>query len=56
LVSLTLRQQPGLRGFERSALEKIFGPKRQEETEMKKYYDEELHDFYPTPPPPTKQY
>jgi hypothetical protein len=48
--SLTLREVHRLRAFEKRALRRIFGPKRDEVTgEWRKLYNEELHILYSSP-------
>jgi len=45
--SLTLREECRLRVFESRVLERIFGPKREEETgNWRKLQNEELSDLY----------
>jgi len=45
-----LREECGLRVFEKRVLRKIFGPKRDEITqEWKKLHKEELNDLYSSP-------
>jgi hypothetical protein len=42
-----MREECGLRVFENRVLRRIFGPKRDEVTEMwRKLHNEELHDLY----------
>jgi hypothetical protein len=42
-----MRDEQKLRGFEKSLLRKIFGPKRDEVTgEWRRLHDDELHDLY----------
>ena len=43
--SLTLREEPRLRGFENRMLRRIFGPKRDE----RKLHNEELNNLYSSP-------
>jgi hypothetical protein len=46
-LSLTLREEHGLRVFENRVLRRIFGLKRDEVTgEWRKLYNEELHNLY----------
>jgi hypothetical protein len=48
--SLTLREESRQRLFENRVLWRIFGPKRDEETEeWRKLHNEELHDLYFSP-------
>jgi hypothetical protein len=48
--SLTLREEHRLRVFEKRALRRIFGPKRDEATEgWRKLHNEELHNLYSSP-------
>jgi len=48
--SLTLREGRRLRVFEKRALRRIFGPKRDEVTgEWRKLHNEELNDLYSSP-------
>jgi hypothetical protein len=48
--SLTLREEHGLRVFERMVLRRFFGPKRNEGTGgRRKPYNEELHNLYSLP-------
>jgi hypothetical protein len=49
-LSLTLREEHGLRVFENRVLRRIFGPKRDEVTgEWRKLQNEELHILYSSP-------
>jgi hypothetical protein len=49
-LSLTLREEHGLRVFENRVLRRIFGPKRDEVTGgWRKVHNEELHDLYSSP-------
>jgi hypothetical protein len=49
-LSLTLREENRLSVFENRVLRRIFGPKRDEETEgWRKLHDEELHGLYSSP-------
>jgi hypothetical protein len=49
-LSLTLREEHGLRVFENRVLRRIFGPKRNEVTgEWRKLHNKELHDLYSSP-------
>jgi hypothetical protein len=46
-LSLTLREEHGLRVFENRVLRRIFGPKRDEGIGgWKKLHNEELHNLY----------
>ena len=48
--SLTLREESRLRVFEKRALRRIFGPKRDDVTrEWRKLHNEELNDLYCSP-------
>jgi hypothetical protein len=48
--SLVLREKHRLRVFEKRALRRIFGPKRDEVTGgWRKLHNEELHNFYSSP-------
>jgi len=47
--SLTLREDHRLRVFENRVLRRIFGPKREEMTELRKLHNEELSDLYCSP-------
>jgi hypothetical protein len=48
--SLTLKQEHRLRVFEKRALRRIFGPKRDEVTGgWRKLQNGELHNIYPSP-------
>jgi hypothetical protein len=48
--SLTLREEHRLRVFEKRALRRIFGPKRDEvKGEWRKLHSEELHNLYSSP-------
>jgi hypothetical protein len=48
--SLTVREEPKLRVFEKRVLRRIFGPKRDGVTGgWRKLYNEELHNLYPSP-------
>jgi hypothetical protein len=48
--SLTLREENRLRVFENRVLRRIFGPKRDEVTEVwRKLHNEELHGLYSSP-------
>ena len=40
---LTLREESSLRVFENRALRQIFGPKRDENGEWRRFHNEELH-------------
>jgi hypothetical protein len=49
-MSLTIREEHGMRVFENRVLRRIFGPKRDEVTdEWRKLHNEELHDLYSSP-------
>jgi hypothetical protein len=49
-LSLTLREEHGLRVFERRILRRIFGTKRAELTGgLRILHNEELHDLYSSP-------
>jgi hypothetical protein len=49
-LSLKLREERGLKEFENRALQRIFGPKRDEVTgEWRKLHNEELNDLYSLP-------
>jgi hypothetical protein len=49
-LSLTLREEHGLRVFENRVLRRIFGNKREEVTGgWRKLHDEELHGLYSSP-------
>jgi hypothetical protein len=49
-LSLTLRDEHGLRVFEKRALRRILGPKRDEVTGgWRKLRNEELHNLYSSP-------
>jgi hypothetical protein len=49
-LSLTLREEHGLRVFENRLLRKIFGPKRDDMTGgWKELHNEELHNVYSSP-------
>jgi hypothetical protein len=48
--SLTLREEPRLRGFENRVMRRVFGPRREEVTgEWRKLHNEELNDLYSLP-------
>ena len=47
--SLTLREESRLRVFENRILRRIFGPKRDENAEWRRLYNEELHSLYRSP-------
>jgi hypothetical protein len=48
--SLTIRQEHGLKVFEKRVLRRIFGPKRDEVTEgWRNLHNEELHNLYSSP-------
>ena len=47
--SLTLREECRLRVFENRILRRIFGPKRDENGEWRRLYNEELHSLYRSP-------
>jgi len=48
--SLTLREERTLRLFENGVLRKVFGPKRDEETEeWRRLHNEELYNLYSSP-------
>jgi hypothetical protein len=48
--SLTLREEYGLKVFEKRALRRIFGPKRGEIIRIwRKLHNEELHNLYSSP-------
>jgi hypothetical protein len=50
ILSLTLREEHGLRVFENRALRRISGPKRNEVTgEWRTFHNEELHMLYSSP-------
>ena len=44
--SLTLREERRLRIFENRILRRVFGPKRDENGEWRRLYNEELHTLY----------
>jgi hypothetical protein len=46
--SLTLREEPGLRAFEKRMLRRIFGPKREWGVWVE-LHSEKLHDLYASP-------
>jgi len=49
-LSLTLREERGLRVFENRVLRRIFGARRDEVTgEWRKLHNEELNDLYCSP-------
>jgi hypothetical protein len=49
-LSLTIREEHGLRVFENKVLRRIFGPKRDGVAgELRKLHNEELHDLYTLP-------
>ena len=49
-MSLTLREESGLRVFENRVLRRIFGPKRDAVTEeWRKLHNDELNDLYCSP-------
>ena len=47
--SLTLKEESMLRVFESRILRRIFGPKRDENGEWRRLYNEELHSLYSSP-------
>jgi hypothetical protein len=48
--SLTLREEHGLKVFEKRVLRRMFAPKRDEVTgEWRKLHNKELHDLYSSP-------
>jgi sorting nexin-29 len=47
--SLTLREAHRLRVFEKRALRRIFGPKREEDKSWRKLHNDELHNLYSSP-------
>ena len=47
--SLTLKEECRLRVFENRILRRIFGPKRDENGEWRRLYNEELHSLYQSP-------
>jgi hypothetical protein len=48
--SLKLREEKGVRAFEKRVLRRIFGPKRDEMTEeWRKMHSEELHNLHSSP-------
>jgi len=47
--SLTLKEECRLRVFENRILRLIFGPKMDENGEMRRLHDEELHSLYCSP-------
>ena len=47
--SLTLREECRLRVFENRILRRIFGPKRDENGEWRRFHNEELHSLYRSP-------
>ena len=50
MVSLTLRKERRLREFDKRALRRMFGPRRDEVTwEWRKLHNEELNDLYSSP-------
>jgi hypothetical protein len=46
ICSLALREECRLRLFENRTLRRIFGPKRDENGERRRLYNEELHSLY----------
>ena len=47
--SLTLREESRLRVFENRILRRILGPKRDENGELRRLHNEELHSLYRSP-------
>ena len=47
--SLTLREESRIRVFENRILRRIFGPKRDENGELRRLHNEELHSLYRSP-------
>ena len=47
--SLTLREESRLRVFENRILRRIFGPKRDENGELRRLHNKELHSLYRSP-------
>ena len=47
--SLTLKEECRLRVFENRILRRIFGPKRDENEEYRRFHNEELHGVYRSP-------
>jgi hypothetical protein len=47
--SLTLREECRLRVYENRILMRVFGPKRDENRESRRLYNEELHSLYRSP-------
>ena len=47
--SLALREESRLRVFENRILRQIFGPKRDENAEWRRFHNEELHSLYRSP-------
>jgi hypothetical protein len=47
--SLTLREEYERRAFENRVLRRIFGPKREEDTSLRKLHNDELHGLYSSP-------
>ena len=47
--SLTLREECRLRVFENRILRRIFGPKRDDNGEWRRFHDDELHSLYRSP-------
>ena len=47
--SLTLREESRLRVFENRILRRIFGPKRDENGELRRLQNEEIHSLYRSP-------
>ena len=46
---VTLRQESRLRVFENRILRRIFGPKRDENGQWRRFHNEELHSLYSSP-------